>query len=48
MSEVLQWSAAIVVLVAFALCQWGRWPAGSYRYLVCNLAGGPACPPRLC
>jgi hypothetical protein len=40
MSEALQWSAAIVVLVAFALCQWGKWPAGSYRYLVCNLAGG--------
>lgn len=40
MSEVLQWSAAIVVLAAFALCQWGTWPARSYRYLACNVAGG--------
>ena len=40
MSEALQWSAAIVVLVAFALCQWGSWPARSYRYLLCNVAGG--------
>lgn len=40
MSEVLQWTAAIVVLAGFALCQWGLWPARSYRYLICNLAGG--------
>ncbi|HLY49851.1 MAG TPA: hypothetical protein VKR21_11715 [Solirubrobacteraceae bacterium] len=40
MSELLQWTAAIVVLAAFGLCQWGVWPAGSYRYLVCNLVGG--------
>lgn len=40
MSEVLQWTAAVVVLAAFALCQWGVWPARSYRYLVCNLIGG--------
>ncbi len=40
MSEVLQWTAAIVVLAAFALCQWGVWPARSYRDLTCNLVGG--------
>lgn len=40
MSEVLQWSAAIVVLAAFALCQWGRWSARSYLYLASNVAGG--------
>jgi len=40
MSEVLQWTAAVVVLAAFALCQWGVWPARSYRYLACNLVGG--------
>ena len=40
MSELLQWSAAIVVLAAFALSQWGVWPVTSYRYLVMNLVGG--------
>jgi hypothetical protein len=40
MSEVLQWTGAIVVLVGFALSQWGVWSVVSYRYLVCNLAGG--------
>jgi hypothetical protein len=40
MSEVLQWTAAIVVLVAFGLSQWGVWSVLSYRYLVCNLVGG--------
>jgi hypothetical protein len=40
MSEALQWAAAIVVLVAFGLSQWGLWSVISYRYLVCNLLGG--------
>ena len=40
MSNVLQWTAAIVVLAAFALSQWGRWSVASYRYLVCNFVGG--------
>jgi hypothetical protein len=40
MSEVLQWTAAIVVLAAFALSQWGVWSVLSYRYLVCNFVGG--------
>jgi hypothetical protein len=40
MSEALQWAAAIVVLVAFGLSQWGLWPVISYRYLVCNFLGG--------
>jgi hypothetical protein len=40
MSKVVQWTAAIVVLAAFALCQWGRSPAWSYRYLLGNLIGG--------
>ncbi len=40
MSELLQWVAAIVVLAAFGLSQWGVWPVVSYRYLVCNLLGG--------
>jgi hypothetical protein len=40
MSEALQWAAAIVVLVAFALSQTGSWAVRSYRYLVCNLLGG--------
>ena len=40
MSEVLQWTAAIVVLAAFALSQWGAWSVLSYRYLVCNFLGG--------
>ena len=40
MSEVLQWSAAIVVLLAFALSQWGVWSVSSYRYLWFNCVGG--------
>jgi hypothetical protein len=40
MSEVLQWSAAIIVLVAFALSQRGVWSVTSYRYLVLNFIGG--------
>jgi hypothetical protein len=40
MSEALQWSAAIVVLVAFALSQRGVWSVTSYRYLVLNFIGG--------
>ena len=39
-SEVLQWTAAVVVLAAFALSQWGYWSARSYLYLTCNLVGG--------
>jgi hypothetical protein len=40
MSEVLQWTAAIVVLVAFALSRWEAWSVLSYRYLVFNCIGG--------
>jgi hypothetical protein len=40
MSELLQWVAAIFVLVAFACSQWGFWSVLSYRYLVCNVVGG--------
>ena len=40
MSEALQWAGAIVVLVAFALSQWGAWAVSSYRYLICNFVGG--------
>ena len=40
MSEILQWAAAIVVLAAFALSQWGRWSVLSYRYLCSNFVGG--------
>jgi hypothetical protein len=40
MSEVLQWSGAVVVLVAFGCSQWGRWSVVSYRYLVANFLGG--------
>ena len=40
MSEVLQWTAAIVVLAGFALSQWGVWSVISYRYLVSNFVGG--------
>lgn len=40
MSELLQWAAAIVVLVAFGLSQWGLWSVASYRYLWFNFAGG--------
>jgi hypothetical protein len=39
-SEVLQWSGAVVVLIAFGFSQAGRWAASSYRYLVLNLIGG--------
>ncbi len=40
MSEVLQWSGAVVVLIAFGLSQWGRWSVMSYRYLLANFLGG--------
>jgi hypothetical protein len=40
MSEALQWSAAIVVLVAYALSLKGTWSVRSYRYLVFNFIGG--------
>lgn len=40
MSEILQWSAAIVVLAAFALSQYGTWPVTGYPYLVLNVIGG--------
>lgn len=40
MSEVLQWPGAILVLLAFALSQWGVWSVLSYRYLVSNFFGG--------
>jgi hypothetical protein len=40
MSEVLQWSGAVVVLAAFGCSQWGRWPVVSYRYLISNFLGG--------
>ncbi len=40
MSEVLQWSAAVVVLVAYALSLAGVWPVRSYRYLLFNCVGG--------
>ena len=40
MSEVLQWSGAVVVLAAFGCSQWGRWSVTSYRYLVANCLGG--------
>jgi hypothetical protein len=39
-AAVLQWVAAIVVLIAFALSQWGLLSTGSYRYLVANCVGG--------
>jgi hypothetical protein len=39
-SEILQWSGAIVVLIAFGYSQAGRWAASSYRYLILNLIGG--------
>ncbi len=42
MSETLQWSGAIVVLIAFGLSQTGRWAPSSFRYLVFNLIGGIA------
>jgi hypothetical protein len=40
MSEVLQWTGAVAVLVAFALSQWGAWSVISYRYLASNFLGG--------
>jgi len=40
MSELLQWSAAIVVLAAFALSQWEVWAPSSYPYLLFNCVGG--------
>ncbi len=40
MSEVLQWSAAVVVLLAYALSLAGVWSVQSYRYLVLNCVGG--------
>jgi hypothetical protein len=40
MSEALQWSAAVVVLVAFALSQRGVWRVNSYPYLLLNFIGG--------
>jgi hypothetical protein len=40
MSELLQWSAAIVVLAAFALSQRGIWAVTSYSYLSLNFVGG--------
>jgi hypothetical protein len=39
-SEVLQWTAAVVVLVAYALSLMGVWSVLSYRYLAFNLVGG--------
>ena len=40
MSEALQWTAAIVVLIAYGLSLTGVWSVLSYRYLTCNLIGG--------
>jgi hypothetical protein len=40
MSEALQWTAAVVVLVAYALSLSGVWSVLSYRYLALNLIGG--------
>ena len=40
MSEVLQWTGAVLVLAAFGLSQWGLWSVASYRYLVFNFVGG--------
>ena len=40
MSEALQWSAAVVVLLAYALSLTGVWQVSSYRYLAFNLVGG--------
>jgi hypothetical protein len=40
LSEILRWSAAIVVLAAFALSQRGAWPVTSYGYLGLNFVGG--------
>ncbi|HUE26568.1 MAG TPA: hypothetical protein VMP89_07320 [Solirubrobacteraceae bacterium] len=40
MSEALQWSAAVVVLIAYGLSLKGVWSVRSYRYLTFNLVGG--------
>ena len=40
MSEALQWSAAVIVLAAYALSLRGVWSVRSYRYLGFNLIGG--------
>lgn len=40
MSEALQWSAAVIVLAAYALSLKGAWSVRSYRYLSCNFIGG--------
>ena len=40
MSEALQWSAAVIVLVAYALSLKGIWSVRSYRYLGFNFVGG--------
>ncbi len=44
MSELLQWSAAIIVLAAFALSQRGIWRVTSYPYLSLNFVGGAGLP----
>lgn len=40
MSEALQWAAAVIVLVAYALSLTGRWSVRSYRYQAFNFVGG--------
>jgi hypothetical protein len=40
MSEALQWSAAVIVLIAYALSLTGAWSVHSYRYLILNAIGG--------
>ena len=40
MSEALLWTAAVVVLIAYALSLMGVWSVLSYRYLALNLIGG--------
>jgi hypothetical protein len=40
MSEALQWTAAVVVLIAYALSLMGVWSVLCYRYLALNLIGG--------
>jgi hypothetical protein len=40
MSDVLQWTGAVIVLAAYALSLMGRWQVSSYRYLAFNLVGG--------
>ncbi len=40
MSEALQWSGAVIVLIAYALSLKGVWSVRSYRYLTFNLFGG--------